>query len=177
MKSCRMKTRMANHNNKLIHETEIFVHKIWIVHFILSRTPNKYHSICNASLTRIQDQEKFVINDKSYSTALVTGAVPWRPGSPFLAIPANNFLISAIALPGFSPLGQVLVQFMMVWHLEISWIIIGFQNQIDDIVQWLMWYEKGPFHLTCHKQNKLLKLSSFINQCPPFWPISNFYKA
>ena len=79
---------------------------------------------------------KIFINDKNiYSTALVTGAVPWRPGSPFLAIPANSFLISAMALPGFSPLGQVLVQFMMVWHLEISWIIFGFHNQIDDIVQ------------------------------------------
>ena len=49
-----------------------------------------------------------------YSTALVTGAVPVSPGSPFLAIPANNFLISAIARPGFNPLGHVLVQFIMV---------------------------------------------------------------
>merc|ERR1711962_1105914 len=33
-------------------------------------------------------------------------------------MPANSFLISAIARPGFNPLGQVLVQFMMVWHLK-----------------------------------------------------------
>ena len=53
-----------------------------------------------------------------HSTALVTGADPVRPGSPLLAIPASSFLISAIALPGLRPLGQVLVQFMIVWHLE-----------------------------------------------------------
>ncbi|TMW52510.1 hypothetical protein DOY81_002411 [Sarcophaga bullata] len=35
-------------------------------------------------------------------------------GSGFLAIPDNSFLISAIARPGFKPLGQVRVQFMMV---------------------------------------------------------------
>ena len=129
--------------------------------YILSQTPNKYHSICNASLTRIQDQEKFVIHDKSYSTALVTGAVPWRPGSPFLAIPANNFLISAIALPGFSPLGQVLVQFMMVWHLEISWIIFGFHNQIDDIVQWLDVVWKGAISFDMSQAKQTFEIVKF----------------
>ena len=49
----------------------------------------------------------------------MTPAVPDIPGSPFLLIPANNFLISAIARPGFRPLGHVLVQFMMVWHLKL----------------------------------------------------------
>ena len=38
-----------------------------------------------------------------HAEAVVTPAVPSIPGSPFLAIPANNFLISAIARPGFSP--------------------------------------------------------------------------
>ena len=32
-------------------------------------------------------------------------------------MPANSFLISAMALPGLRPLGQVFVQFMIVWHL------------------------------------------------------------
>ena len=71
-----------------------------------------------------------------YSAARVTPATPcklkhwglmllkgelirqtFRPGSPLSAMPANSFLISAIALPGLRPLGQVFVQFMMVWHL------------------------------------------------------------
>ena len=41
----------------------------------------------------------------------------FRPGSPLSAMPANSFLISAMAFPGLRPLGQVFVQFMMVWHL------------------------------------------------------------
>merc|ERR1712156_762934 len=52
-----------------------------------------------------------------YSAARVTPATPFRPGSPLSAMPANSFLISAMAFPGLRPLGQVLVQFMMVWHL------------------------------------------------------------
>jgi hypothetical protein len=39
----------------------------------------------------------------AYALAVVTPAVPCIPGSPFLAIPANNFLISAMARPGFNP--------------------------------------------------------------------------
>ena len=35
-------------------------------------------------------------------------------------MPASSFLISAMARPGLRPLGQVLVQFMMVWHLQWS---------------------------------------------------------
>jgi hypothetical protein len=46
-----------------------------------------------------------------------------RPLIPRLLLPAGHtrrstiiFLISAIALAGFNPFGQVLVQFMIVWH-------------------------------------------------------------
>ena len=55
-----------------------------------------------------------LVSGPLYSVALVTGAVPLSPGSPFFAIPASSFLISAMARPGLRPLGQVLVQFMMV---------------------------------------------------------------
>ncbi len=36
--------------------------------------------------------------------------------SPYTTRSTIIFLISAIALAGFSPLGQVLAQFMMVWQ-------------------------------------------------------------
>ena len=38
------------------------------------------------------------------------------PITTFLHENAITFLISAIAFPGFNPLGQVLEQFRMVWH-------------------------------------------------------------
>merc|ERR1740128_176433 len=83
----------------------------------LCRKKHSYNSLlhvvtCSPSVLLLCIRGKAV-----YSVALVTGAVPVKPGSPLLAIPANNFLISAIARPGLRPLGQVLVQFMMVWHL------------------------------------------------------------
>ena len=58
-----------------------------------------------------------------HSVAWVMGAVPFSPGSPFLAMPARSFLISAMARPGLRPFGQVLVQFMIVWHLQVAVIV------------------------------------------------------
>jgi len=39
-----------------------------------------------------------------------------RPQQDYIYAKAMLFLISAIALPGLRPLGQVLEQFKIVWH-------------------------------------------------------------
>jgi len=57
---------------------------------------------------------KYFCDCINYPVCCVIPAFPSRPGASFLLMPANNFLISAIARPGFKPFGQVLVQFIMV---------------------------------------------------------------
>lgn len=79
--------------------------------------PHKLLQVLTAKLAdftgiqRTRGAEKQTFLDPTCS---VMPAVPDRPGASFLLIPARSLLVSAVAWPGFKPLGHVLVQLIIV---------------------------------------------------------------
>lgn len=75
------------------------------------------------SLKRREQKRKILyqqINNK-YIKFLCVSDVFYATAAIFSAFWVSNFFNSAIARPGFKPLGQVFVQFMIVWHLYTEW--------------------------------------------------------
>jgi hypothetical protein len=56
------------------------------------------------------------ISQQDIKLARATSALPSEPGVAQCLLSASIFLVSAMALAGLSPFGQVLVQFMIVWQ-------------------------------------------------------------